>query len=73
MLIQVLQLAGQQLSPLRAFYLATCGAASLYLDDVIGNFASGKEADFVVLDPAATPLMARPWRTQPRWRKDCSS
>jgi guanine deaminase len=26
---------------------------------VIGNFAPGKEADFVVLDPAATPLMAR--------------
>jgi guanine deaminase len=57
---KVLQLAGQQLSPLRAFYLATLGgAASLYLDDVIGNFAPGKEADFVVLDPAATPLMAR--------------
>ena len=44
----------------RAFYLATLGgAASLYLDDRIGNFDPGKEADFVVLDPAATPLMAR--------------
>jgi len=57
---KVLQLAGQQLSPQRAFYLATLGgAASLRLEDVIGNFAPGKEADFVVLDPAATPLMAR--------------
>ena len=53
---KVCQLAGQSLSPLRAFYLATLGgAASLYLDDRIGNFDAGKEADFVVLDPAATP------------------
>jgi guanine deaminase len=48
------------LPPLRAFYLATLGGArALYLDDRIGNFSPGKEADFVVLDPAATPLMAR--------------
>jgi guanine deaminase len=57
---KVCQLAGQTLSPLRAFYLATLGgAAALYLDDRIGSFAIGKEADFVVLDPAATPLLAR--------------
>ena len=57
---KVCQLAGNRLSPWRAFYLATLGgAASLYLDDRIGNFDPGKEADFVVLDPAATPLMAR--------------
>jgi guanine deaminase len=57
---KVCQLAGQTLSPLRAFYLATLGgAASLYLDDRIGSFDVGKEADFVVLDPAATPLLAR--------------
>ena len=57
---KVCQLAGQTLSPLRAFYLATLGgAAALYLDERIGNFAVGKEADFVVLDPAATPLLAR--------------
>jgi guanine deaminase len=29
------------------------------LDDRIGNFAPGREADFVVLDPCATPLLAR--------------
>ena len=48
------------LSPLRAFYLATLGgAAALYLDDRIGSFATGREADFVVLDPQATPHLAR--------------
>ena len=57
---KVLQLNGQQLSAERAFYLATLGGArSLYLDDRIGNFKLGKEADFVVIDPAATPLLAR--------------
>jgi guanine deaminase len=57
---KVSHLVGSALTPLRAFYLATLGgAASLCLDDRIGNFDPGKEADFVVLDPAATPLMAR--------------
>lgn len=57
---KVLQLAGQSLSAASAFHLATLGGAhSLYLDDRIGNFAAGKEADFVVLDPRATPLLAR--------------
>ncbi|MDZ7644719.1 MAG: guanine deaminase [Woeseiaceae bacterium] len=57
---KVLQLHGQPLSAWRALYLATLGAArALYLDDRIGNFESGREADFVVLDPAATPLLAR--------------
>jgi guanine deaminase len=40
-----------KLSPYRAFYLATLGSArALYLDDLLGNFEKGKEADFVVLD-----------------------
>lgn len=57
---KVLQLNGQPLSAERAFWLATLGGArSLYLDDRIGNFATGKEADLVVLDLAATPLLAR--------------
>jgi len=48
---------GHRLAPLRAFYLATLGGArSLYLDDSIGNFAEGKYADFVVLDPAVSAL-----------------
>jgi guanine deaminase len=40
-----------KLSPYRAFYLATLGGAhSLYLDDTLGSFDKGKEADFVALD-----------------------
>ncbi len=57
---KVAQLARQRLSPLAAFYLATLGGArALGLDRHLGNFAPGMPADFVVLDPAATPLMAR--------------
>jgi len=57
---KVLQLQGESLTPLRGFYLATLGGArALHLDDRIGNFEAGKAADFVVLDPAATPLTAR--------------
>ena len=57
---KVLQLKAQGLSPLQAFYLATLGGAkSLYLDQHIGNFLQGKEADFVVIDPLASALMTR--------------
>lgn len=57
---KVLQLQGQYLDALNGFYLATLGGAqALRLDGQIGNFLPGKEADFVVLDLAATPLMAR--------------
>jgi guanine deaminase len=41
-------------------YLATLGGAkALYLDDKIGNFVVSKEADFVVLNFKATPLIER--------------
>ena len=57
---KVTQLRGHSLAPLHGFYLATLGGATvLGMADRIGNFAPGKEADFVVLDPAATPLRAR--------------
>lgn len=57
---KVAQLRGHTLSPLRAFYLATlAGARALGLEDRIGSFRKGREADFVVLDPASTPLLAR--------------
>jgi len=57
---KVAQLRGQYLPPLRAFYLASlAGARMLKLADRIGRFAPGMEADFVVLDPAATPLLER--------------
>ena len=55
---KVCQLAGQRLSPLKAFYLATLGGAeALCLEHRIGNFGAGKEADLVVLDLSPTPLM----------------
>lgn len=57
---KVSQLAGAPLLPLDAFYLATLGGArAMGMDDAIGSCVPGREADFVVLDPQATPLMAR--------------
>lgn len=54
---KVVQLQQQKLSPLEGFYLATLGGAvNLSLDDRIGNFLPGKEADFIVLDPKATAI-----------------
>ncbi|MCC6076657.1 guanine deaminase [Pseudomonas sp. GCM10022188] len=56
---KVLQLQGQKLDPFKALYLATLGGArALYLDEHIGNLQPGKDADFVVLDLRATPLLA---------------
>lgn len=57
---KVAQLRGKSLSPWRAFYLATlAGARALDLDASIGNFLPGKEADLIVIDPQATPLLER--------------
>ena len=54
---KVLQLQGQTLHPLQALYMVTLGnARALHLDSHIGNFASGKEADFILLNLTATPL-----------------
>jgi guanine deaminase len=54
------QLGGEALDPLHAFYLATlAGARAMKIDHKVGNLAPGKEADFLVLDLAATPLLAR--------------
>ncbi len=56
---KVMQLQGKKLDPFKSLYLATLGGANaLYLDDKLGNFASGKDADFVVLDYNATPLIS---------------
>ncbi|MBV9045843.1 MAG: guanine deaminase [Alphaproteobacteria bacterium] len=54
------QLRRQMLDPFQLFYLATLGGArALRMDEHIGNFAPGKEADFVVLDLGAPSLLAR--------------
>lgn len=54
------QLRGDKLSPYQSFYLATLGGAvALDLEGTIGNFIQGNEADFIVLNYQATPLMER--------------
>ena len=51
---------GLSLPPGQLWWQHTAGAArALGLDGVIGNLQPGCEADFVVLNPAATPLLAR--------------
>ncbi|TFV49075.1 guanine deaminase [Bradyrhizobium niftali] len=50
-----------KLSPYRGFWSVTLGGAEgLYIDDKLGNFEPGKEADFVALDPNGGPV-AQPW------------
>jgi guanine deaminase len=57
---KVTQLRGENLSAFQALFLATLGGArALSLENTLGNFEPGKEADFIVIDPKATPLMAR--------------
>lgn len=57
---KVCQMRGAALDPFRALHLATAGGARLLgLADRIGALQPGQEADFVLLDPAATPLLAR--------------
>ncbi|NAW35059.1 guanine deaminase [Halomonas alimentaria] len=57
---QVGQLRGQPLTAWQGLYGLTLGnARALSLDDRIGRLAPGMDADLVVLDPAATPLLAR--------------
>lgn len=51
---------GLSLSPQHLWWQHTAGAArALGLEGTIGNLQPGCEADFVVLDPKATPLLAR--------------
>lgn len=51
---------GLSLTPGQLWWQHTAGAAAaLGLDGVVGNLQAGHEADFVVLNPRATPLLAR--------------
>ncbi len=54
------QLLGFNIDAMQMLYFATLGGArALDLHSYIGNFESGKEADFVVLDYSATALLER--------------
>jgi guanine deaminase len=56
---KVAQLNRAGISTVEAFFLATLGGArALALDDRIGMLRPGHEADLIVLDPNATPLLA---------------
>ena len=55
---KVAMLTGYKLPSMLRWYLCTLGSArALKLDDKIGNFEIGKEADFVVIDPDATDVL----------------
>lgn len=57
---KVCQLKGYSLGPMEALSLVTLGGAeSLHLDQFVGNFEKGKEADFLMLNPNATNVMSR--------------
>ncbi|HCN16836.1 MULTISPECIES: guanine deaminase [Psychrobacter] len=57
---KVQQLQSNPLSAHQGLYQITLGnAQSLLLDKKIGNFMPNKEADFVVIDLGATPLLER--------------
>jgi guanine deaminase len=56
---KVARLEGHPIDAVEAFFLATLGGArALALDHRIGTLAPGREADLLVLDPNATPLLA---------------
>lgn len=68
---KVTQLRGRTMHPAYGLYLATLGGArALGLDASVGSVAPGKDADLVVLDPAATPLLARRTARAGRWQAD---
>ena len=57
---KVAQMGGTSLSAAHLLHLATLGGArALRLDGCVGSLQPGMEADFVVLDLAATPLLAQ--------------
>ena len=59
---KVCQMHRHRVSAFKLFYMATLGAArALRIDDKIGNLTPGKEADFLVLDAKALPLLKRRW------------
>ncbi|KQS99212.1 MULTISPECIES: guanine deaminase [unclassified Rhizobium] len=56
---KIQQLLAERLNPFESFYLMTAGnAQALSLEDRIGTLEPGTDADFIVLNMAATPAMA---------------
>jgi guanine deaminase len=54
---------GLSLKPSHLWWQHTAGAAqALGLQGVVGNVAKGCEADFVIINPQAKPLLARKWQ-----------
>lgn len=54
------QLRDASLDPFRALHLATAGGARVMgMADRVGALLPGQEADFILLDETATPLLAR--------------
>lgn len=52
------QMRGISVNAIQGFYLATLGSAqALGIDDRVGTLTVGHDADLVVLDPRATPLL----------------
>ncbi len=55
---KVSMLQSYKLPSMKRWYLATLGTAkTLNLSDKIGTLAPGKEADFIVIDPEASPIL----------------
>jgi guanine deaminase len=66
---EIARLRGQSVSSLQLWHWATRGAAqALGWGGAVGTLEPGAEADLIVVDPAATPLMAR--RCTPLLRRE---
>jgi guanine deaminase len=59
-LYKIARIKGQHIDVMRLLWLATrAGAEALGQQASIGSFTPGLEADFILLNPKATPLLAR--------------
>ncbi len=55
---KVSMLQGYRLPSMHRWFMATLGTAkALKLGDKIGSLTPGKEADFIVIDPYASPML----------------